>query len=241
MAVLWALDGAQPMTASEIARKAKLPTSTAHRVATAMSALGMLERLPTGRFAVGSGLYELGNLAPRERILSDTALPLMGDLFQSTRSMVQLAVLKEDKVLYVAKLTSMQLPRVPTRIGGRMPAYSTALGKSMLATTTHFDIDTLARGMKRYTPNTITNPDTLLRELERVRQEGVSYDRQETQLGVMCVAAPVTDSNGTAIAAISVATWLNDADMIRRMSFAVREVAGTLSRQLQKVRGSLIA
>lgn len=93
--------------------------------------------------------------------------------------------------------------RLPTRRGGRKPAYCTALGKALVA----YDDDALqavtAAPMPRKTANTITAPDALWTELNRVRGEGVAFDRGEAYADLVCVAAPIRCS-GWAIGAISV-------------------------------------
>jgi DNA-binding IclR family transcriptional regulator len=93
--------------------------------------------------------------------------------------------------------------RLPTRRGGRKPAYCTALGKAIAA----YDDDAIdavtAAPMPRKTANTITEPVALWTELKRVREDGVAFDRGEAYEELVCVAAPIRCS-GRAIAAVSV-------------------------------------
>jgi DNA-binding IclR family transcriptional regulator len=115
---------------------------------------------------------------------------------------VQLGILDGPDVVYLERLTLGDFP-LPTREGGRQPAYCTALGKAMLA----FDPDTTAeiveRELPRRTAHTLTSPDDLVADLERTVRAGLAFDHQEAYEGLACVAAPLRNA-GRAIAAVSV-------------------------------------
>ena len=87
------------------------------------------------------------------------------------------------------------------------PIHATALGKSILAFLEPGEARRIltAKPLRRYTDHTFTSVDVLLRNLERkVRLRGYAIDNQETEIGARCVAAPIFDSKGRPLAAISV-------------------------------------
>lgn len=197
-----------------------------------MVARGLLERTGVGGVTLGARLYELGHLVLRQRTLLDTALPLLGNLFESTRSAVNLAILDDDQILYLAKLTSTYSPQVDSRVGGRLPAYCTAVGKAILAySPTEIANSVASRPLPRRTPYTIANRARLIREFGRIQESGVAYDVEESAKGTLGIAAPVLHKRGLAVAALSVTSW-SYRPAARRLTAEVQTTARALSRQL---------
>jgi DNA-binding IclR family transcriptional regulator len=224
--------GDKALPVAEIVRRTGLAKATAHRLVREMTELNLLERTPAGQVQLGSRLYELGHLVPRQRNLRDSALPLLGDLFEATRAAVNLAILDDVNVLYLVKLTSRHNPIVESRVGGTLPAYCTAVGKAMLAYLPREYAEKVARApMPRLTPYTIDTPAKLYRELGKIHDAGLAFDREELSKGSVCVAAPILDAQGMAIAALSVTSWASSSTL-QRFAGAVQATALTLSRQL---------
>jgi len=185
----------------ELSRRADLPKSTTHRLAEQLRGLGWLERDHNG-YRIGTRLFELGGLATQRTALRDAAFPHLAALASKTSMAVQLGVLDRGDVVYLERLLVAGYT-LPTRLGGRMPAYCTALGKAMLAFDDTEADDVLAGDLPARTPNSITCPDELRARLAEVRAEGVAREVGEAVEGLACVAAPVRNS-GRAIAAVSV-------------------------------------
>ncbi|MFC5947461.1 IclR family transcriptional regulator [Pseudonocardia lutea] len=192
------------MTLTEIAERADLPISTTRRLLQELTAWGGLERLVDNRFRVGIHLWQIGTLAPRQRDLRETALPLMHDLAKATQETVQVMVLDGLDALCVEKVSAARASPTATQVGGRLPLYATAVGKCLLA---HSPRDLLVavveRGLSRHTPHTLTQPGLLVRQLKEVRAAGVAYSREEMTLGAVSVAAPIL-SGGTLRGAIGI-------------------------------------
>jgi IclR family transcriptional regulator, acetate operon repressor len=189
---------------AEISRRSRLPKTTTHRLAAELVELGLLERGQYG-YRVGLRMFELGQLAPRMRWLRERALPWLEDLQASTSMTVNLAVREGLDVLYIEILSPLRGMRLPSRIGARLPAHSSGLGKVILAYSEPLITDeVLQGGLTRFTQHTIQSPDRLLATLSDVRREGVAIDDGETVRGVLCLAAPVFGSDGQLIAAVSV-------------------------------------
>jgi len=202
-AIMDAFDcGEQVLTLNDLSQSAKLPKSTVHRLVEQLRALGWLERDHSNGYRVGMRLFELGGLALQRNQLRDTAMPHLYALAAKTGLAVQLGVLDRGEVVYLERVVVGGY-RLPTRLGGRMPAYCTGLGKAMLAFDDAAADAVMASDLPRRTPNTITEPETLRANLDQIRASGVAFDLKEAYEGLACVAAPIRNS-GRAIAAISV-------------------------------------
>jgi DNA-binding IclR family transcriptional regulator len=179
-------------------------------------------------------------LALANQILSsldirEKAKPVLKKLARELEVNAHLAVLYEDEVLYLDREEAAPSVVIPSVIGRRVPPHCTALGKILLA----YDYEALERilakgSLPALTPNTITNPEVLKRELERVRSQGYAMDWEEFHEGTICVAAPVRNYRGRVVAAISVSlpkTRLTH-DPLDRFVQAVTVAAHEVSRFL---------
>lgn len=224
---------------AELTRRTGLPKSTVHRLACELVRLGMLERFQD-EFRPGMRLFELGQLAPRQRDLREAALPFMTDLRDATRETVHLAVLDDREVVYIEILHSNVAPPLPSRVGGRLPAHSTGVGKALLAFS---GPETLARilaePLARRTARTIVMPGRLRAELQAIHSRGVAYDREEAAEGVICAACPVFAGDGQVVAGLSVSGRPGHLNL-DRVAPAVRTAASGLTRTLSRSRGSTL-
>ncbi|MBE1536577.1 IclR family transcriptional regulator [Actinomadura algeriensis] len=221
--------------AAELARRSGLPKSTAHRIALDLAEAGLLER-QGARVRLGLRLFEIGQRVPRQRVLRDAAVPYMSDLREATRQTVHLAVLEGAEVVYVEILGSPGGPPLPSQVGGRLPAHVTGVGKAILA----FSPPDVVRavldgGLVRATGRSVTAPGLFLRELEKIREEGVAYDREESGNGIVCAASPVLGPDGEALGALSVSGWATGM-RLGAVAPAVHTAALTLSRTLGRSR-----
>jgi DNA-binding IclR family transcriptional regulator len=207
LAILRSFGADEPvLTLSEITRRTGIPKPTVHRMANDLVDLALLDRV-TGGYRLSGGLFELGMRASAERTLLEVAIPFLQDLYERTHETVHLGISDGRAVVYVGKFGGHRQAKAPSRIGGRMPLHCTAIGKVLLA---HADAEVrasvLAGPLERRTAHTIVAPGLLARQLRSVLDEGVAFEREESTLGLLCVAAPVLDGDGRdALAAISLA------------------------------------
>lgn len=220
------------LSLSELSRRTGLPKPTVHRLVHQLAEHGAVEISPGGA-RVGMGLFELGQLAAHPRSLRDAAMPYLADLHEATGETVHLAVMDGHEVVYVQKLENRRSPALGSRVGGRMPAYCTAVGKALLAFGPPEQVqEILTEKLRRRTPRTIVAPGLLERELQRVRETGVAEEHEESTVGILCVATPVLDRHGSAVAAVSISGRAAHLD-IARMAPAVRAAALGISRSLR--------
>lgn len=229
-AILGAFDAAhRELTLAALVARCGLPRSTTHRTAERMIRLGWLDK-PRDRYRIGNRLFEIASLAPIRLELREAVLPYLQDLHNATRITVQLGVLDGAQILVVEKITGHRPMPMLEQVGGIIPAYCSALGRAILAYSDGATIDAvLDAGMPRRTERTLTTKAAVMRELTAVPTRGWSLDREEANLGVTCVGAPIFGPLGEIAAALSVTgpTALVRAD---RAGPAVRLAAAAASR-----------
>ena len=216
---------------NEIARRTGLPKSTVSRLVKVMHEAGFLER-KAEKVGLGLQMFEWGERASRGRLVREVALPFMADLREATRQTIHLAVLDGTEVVYVEILHREGAPRLPSKVGGRLPAHATGVGKALLSVSDPEVIErAIAAGLVAVGPRTIRNPDVLRQQLRRAAVNGIAYEQEESAAGVVCVASAVLDSESVPVAAISVSGWAGKLD-IRRVGPAVHTAALSVSRVL---------
>ena len=180
------------LTLEEVARRTRLPRSTAHRILDQLVSLNWLEHTASG-YVLGSRALGLGGSDGGHGQLRETAAPLLHNLHLRTGLVVHLAVLDGADVYYLDKVGGRFATSVPSRVGGRAPAHSTALGKAMLAWLQPELVDEqVAPEMVRRTSRTISKPAILHQELGRIRaRNGLAFERAECFPNIACAAAAV--------------------------------------------------
>ncbi|MFJ1749980.1 IclR family transcriptional regulator [Streptomyces sp. NPDC088116] len=217
------------LTLAALVARSGLPRSTAHRTADRMIRLGWLDK-PKDRYRIGNRLFEIASLAPIRLQLREAVLPFLQDLHSATKVTVQLGVLDGAQVLLVEKITGHRPMPMLSQVGGIIPAHCSALGRAILAYSDTETIDAvLAAGLERRTPRTLTDPVAVLRELTAIPPRGWAVEREEGNIGVSCVAAPVFGPLGEVAAALSVT---GPSGLIRAQTIgpAVRLAAAAASR-----------
>lgn len=218
--------GRTELTLAELADLTELPKPTAHRLAGQLVELGALER-SHGQYRLGLTLFELGGLVVAQRQIRERAQPFLEDLYEATHETVHLGVLDGDEVVYVDKISGHKRVDVPTWVGSRMPLYCTGLGKAILAhSATPVVRRVLSQELARRTPYTIVSPQVLAEHLQKVREEGVAFDWEESTIGVACAAGPILDRRNQAFAAISVTGPMNRIDPERVVPALRKAVLG---------------
>ena len=135
--------------------------------------------------------------------LSTAAAPALYTLHKQTGESTYLGILKENKVLYIQHLDGVKDVCVAGRLGGEYDLYCSAPGKVLLAYADDSFIDNyLSADFSRCTPNTITDPRALRKELQHIRDIGYATDREEFGNGITCVAAPVLDLSGKVVGCV---------------------------------------
>ncbi|MGW1783691.1 IclR family transcriptional regulator [Streptomyces sp. NPDC002143] len=221
------------MTLSELSRASGLPKSTVHRLLLRLVDLGAVEHQRNG-YKIGIDLYQMAASTP-VAVLRDLSLPRLAMLSRSTGRTVLLACLREFDAFYLEKLTAPGAPRVLAATGTRLPANCTAVGKAMLAHKEPGELaELLPARLSALTPRSVTSADDLRAQLDGIRDAGISHERDEAQLGLSGLAAPIV-VGGVAMGAVGIAFRSGPAAGTA-VETALRETAAQLAKD---VRGAL--
>jgi DNA-binding IclR family transcriptional regulator len=237
LSVLAAFDaGHTRLRLSEIARRAGLPTATAHRLVAEMEAWRALTRRPDGTYQIGRRLWELGLLAPVHLELREVASPFMHDVHAVTRAVVHLAVREGAAALYVESVVGSSSVTVLSRAGSRLPLHATGVGKVLLAEAPPEVRAEVLAHLTPLTPHTVTEPARLLRELAETRRRGYARTGEEMSLGACSVAVPVRAAAGPPVAALGIVVDSVHRDLARLVP-TLQVAAAGISRTLGRVTG----
>ncbi|MGQ9368245.1 IclR family transcriptional regulator [Azospirillum sp. ST 5-10] len=197
----------RPMSMAELAVRLGMPKPTAYRIARLLEGEGLLEREAGGRrFVAGRRLLGFAldivaasvRTAPRHTVLEA--------LSRQLGETVNLGVMVGNQVVYIDRVEAAWPFGLRFEPGSRVPLHCTAMGKLFLSAQPRARQEQIIGKvpLERYTENTITDPQRLLKELEQIRAEGISTDHQEFLAGVVCVAVPVLDAAGNTVAGLAV-------------------------------------
>jgi DNA-binding IclR family transcriptional regulator len=194
---------------SEVARAARLPVPTAHRILTALAGRRYLARDErTRRFRLGPAALDLGERARAVLDLRQVALPVLRRLARETDETAVLTVPNSarDHSVCLERVESSQPLRLSVEPGRQLPLHAGASQKALLAFLGPEEIDPIASGpLERLCRATITDGDALRADLAEVRARGWAISFEETNVGVWGVAVPLLDEEGTAVAAVGLA------------------------------------
>jgi len=220
--LLEAIKEARGATARDLAGRVGLHRSSIYRLLAVLQKWGYVRLDPqTMKFTLGWHFLEMADQINVHQELPRAAAPHLEELMATTRETVHLMALEGVEVVYLAKVESPETIRMHSRVGARRPAYCTAGGKVLLANLPPAERERRVRScrLEACTPNTITDPERLLEELERTVQRGYALDDEEVELGVRCVASPVLLPSGTALAAVTVSAPAFRAPIERLLTF----------------------
>jgi IclR family KDG regulon transcriptional repressor len=192
---------------TELANRMDLAKSTIHRLLASLKKHGYVRQDPlTEHYLLGLKLIEMGSIVTQSLEIRKIASPIMNKLVQETGETSHLVVLEDGEVVYIEKIESPYTIRMYSLIGRRAPVHCTGVGKAIIAHLPEEKVRQIAehRGLPRFTENTITNLDDLLVHLREIREKGYSFDREEHETGIYCVAAPVFNHKGEPVAGLSV-------------------------------------
>lgn len=203
--ILGAFDtGHTDLSASDVARRAGLPMSSAHRIVGDLLRVGLLERDAEGLVRIGMRLWELTTRGSRALALRQAALPAMERAQAAIGEHVQLCVLDQDEVLVIEQLSAPDAVSNVTTVAGRLPLHASSSGLVLLAYGRQaLRGRVLARPLPAVGPSTITDAATLGRRLETVRKDGFAVLPGSMESVATGISVPVADSAGTIIAALS--------------------------------------
>lgn len=200
--ILNLLSAEEELSLTEISSLLGLHPSTIFRFLTTLESRNCIEKnVDNGRYRLGVGCLMWGSAFLNSNDLRRCAIPLMETLRDDCSETVHLGILMDNEVVYVEKLAGLHpIGLMSSRVGGRSPLYCTGLGKAMLAQLSENALQQYLRNheFRRYTQQTITDPDGLMNELSKIRELGYAIDNEEHEFSVVCVGAPIMAPYGLA-------------------------------------------
>ena len=224
------------LRATEVAKLSGLPTSTVYRFLANLETAGFITFNTTGKYHLDLACFSLGQTALSHLDIRRLSLPYLKALNEHTHETIHLLVRQGLSAVYIEKLDSPQLPNTLSRIGVSVPLYCTAVGKVLLAYLPDEDLSRALRQIppRSQTPHTINNTQELRRQLERVRKCGHSFDLEENEPHIRCVAAPIWDHAGTVNASLSISGPAKRMPVtrLRELAPVAQEAGIRISREL---------
>jgi IclR family transcriptional regulator, KDG regulon repressor len=238
-------DSDSALSVSDIARALKLTPPTVHRFLTTLMKCRVVEQDPqTRRYSLGLELLLYSKAVLDRFNWRSRAHPFLGELSREVGETVFMGILDEGAVVYIDHVDSLDHAlRMPPQIGRRQEAHCTSMGKVLLAHVEPARLKEILQraGLPKKTRNTITKIRTFRKALEHIRSSGYAVDQQEAEVGVCCVAAPITGISGETIAAISISgpsERLEQKGLETRLRAAVQATAARISQAISPSTGA---
>lgn len=188
----------KPLLLKELAALCGYPKSTVFGLLTTMRTYDVVTQTPDGRYALGMRLFEYGRQVERSWDISLVARPYMEHLCRETGASVMLSVYEGGSVITLDQVESREGLRIVSDIGSRLPVFCTSQGKVFLAHMSRAGAENLLRSqsLTQFTPHTITDIPSLLREVEVCRTQGYAIENGEYKIGLRSISAPIYNVGG---------------------------------------------
>jgi IclR family transcriptional regulator, acetate operon repressor len=235
----------------QLARALDAPKSSVHRALGVLRRAGFAEQDESGRYRVGTELMRVAFEYYENRDDEDLVRPVLVRLSERLTETAHFARLDGAEVVYLAKVEPVgQAITMTSRIGGRNPAHSTGVGKALLAHELPDEqaVRAFVRAhgpLVRRTPRTLVSARALSTDLAATRERGFALDREESELGINCIAFPLfLDSPRRPTGAISVSAvaMRTDLDRLQQEAEEIRSIIeepfGPVTRPVQRAEGS---
>jgi len=192
---------------SDLATLTGLSLDTVRRYVATLVERGYLHQQERGgNYSLGVEILKFNTVTGTSMILRDRAFPYLKSLCEEIAETVHMAVLDGNEAVCISVIPNkgIMFQVVPDE-GSRFPIHATSLGKLLLAYLSDEKIEAMLNSIKftAYTQNTIIDKNSMKKEIEIIRRNGVSFDDEEYEIGLRSAAAPIRCNNGTVLAGIA--------------------------------------
>lgn len=223
----------EPLGLTELSRRTAISKSTIHRILKTLLERGMVNKTLDTNYTIGPKMFNMLSYHINSLDLQAEAKPQLTALQRSLGLTVYLGVLDGPYVSVIEKEVSDKEDDVFAEVGRRNPAHCSSMGKCLLACLSSEELEEVLYGieLEAFTPNTIINKKEFVRHLHQVRKQGWAVDNEESELDHRCIAAPVFNYRGDAIAVVGVSGTNNDLpdDQLDHISHQVMLTAKRIS------------
>lgn len=190
----------------EIAAALELPKSSAHNLVQTLLNAKYVRLTPASRYQLTLKCFEVGSATVQAMDASQILRQYMHKAFAECNETMHCGVLSGERVLYIDKIESTRSIRMASHVGITMPLHATAMGKAFLAA---MDDDQARRligtsPLERLTDHTITDPESLIRQLQEIRRRGWAAENEENAESVCCLGVAICNRDGLPVYALSV-------------------------------------
>lgn len=181
--------------------------ANSHRYISTLKDLGYAEKNSNNKYQPALKIMSLAQKVADRFEIRRMAKPYMQRLSMMYKETINLGLFKNQEIIHIDKIDSLEVLRIDSALGEKAPAYCTALGKCILAFLPDHELTHYLNTIERLplALNTITDNDEFLKELSRVRKNRYAIDDEEMTIGLRCIAAPILDHNNYPVYAISIA------------------------------------
>ncbi len=236
ISILEALSKTDRINLENLAKETELPKATLLRFLSTLTSLGYVFRDGADMYHLTMKMFAVGSRSLKHIDLISTAIPFAKELSNDLGETVHMGILEDCNAVYVLKEESKYTLRMYSRVGKVIPLYCTAIGKVFLSEMSEDDKECYFRKtpLKPFTAKSIRTIAELKTELDEIKKRGWSIDDEEHEENVVCIACPVRDNEGKAIASISVSwpTFRFERENLSEYADKIKDTALKLSRVL---------
>ncbi len=190
---------------TQISERLGLYKSNVHDILSTFEQLGYVSKNDvTNRYCLTLKMLSFSHTITNAMGFRKTVYPHMQQLASELNETIYLGVFEGNEVVYLDVAYPQNVPTTRAMLGDRAPLYCTGLGKAILS---FMRPEQVAEGMPTefvpYTANTISSEQAMRQEMVTIHERGYSIDDMEHEFGIKCVAVPILDSSGHAVAALS--------------------------------------
>ena len=231
-------DDVDELGVTELSKRLNLHKNNVFRLLATLESRNYIEQNKvTENYRLGLKTLEMGQTYIRQMGLLRQARPVLERLVRECNETTYVAILKDLKIVYLDVVETDMTVRVVPRVGTQLPAYCTAAGKVQIASMSDEELAKYlpAKELKRFTPNTITDRETLKKQLKQIAEQEYAIDDEELDLGVRCIGAPIRDYTRRVVGAISISgpsMRLTDERIENELIPLVKKAADEISTKL---------
>ncbi len=234
-------DNKKEMSITEIGKELHMGLSTVYRMLTTLKCHGyVIQNQQTSKYTLGIKLFVLGCKVQSTLNLVKLVTPFLQKLSQNTNESINFAILEGREAVCLSKIESSEVLRTDIKIGERLPAHCTAVGKVLLAFLSERKFTMLYGNdnKKLYTPtpNSISSVMELKKCLKKIKRDGYATDKEEFKIGINCLGVPILNNEGKSIAGISVTGPSSRFNLseIKKLKNTLISISKDISNQLNR-------
>jgi DNA-binding IclR family transcriptional regulator len=223
---------------TELSKRLDLHKNNVFRLLATLESRGYVEQNKVSEnYYLGVKNLELSQAFINQIGLLRQAKPVLEDLATKCNETSYIAVARGNSVFYLDAVESTHIVKVASRVGSRLPIFTTSVGKVLIASEPIEDVEKMVpkKGLTKFTNNTIIDKNALIEHLKKVAKQGYAIDYEEFDMGVACAGAPIKDYTRRVVGAISVSgpsSRLSYERLEKKIVPLVIESAKEISRRL---------